>query len=343
VNPARAYRRLAVVVLVILVAMTALAVAAFWQWTFSPLPIRHAVIVNVHRSETLHALSTDLAQQGVLANWWSFDLLGRIAQEGRGLEAGQYRIVPGMTETSLLRKLVMGRVILYRFTLVPGTTFADLRREIEANPDIRKPKVPLSASWLMAQLGHPGESAEGVFAPDTYFFPHGTTVPALLGRAYRRMQRILRSEWRSRAPDRVIQTPYEALILASIIEKESAYRKERPRIAGVFIRRLALGMPLQSDPTVIYGMGASYHGQLTAGDLAIDSPWNTYLHRGLPPTPIAYPSRNALHAALHPLIGKDLYFVSMGNGRHIFARTLATQNRHVERYLKPAHPHPHPP
>ncbi|MHB1543839.1 MAG: endolytic transglycosylase MltG [Gammaproteobacteria bacterium] len=342
-NLARAYRKLAIGVLLILATLTALAVAAFWQWTFSPLPIQHPVVLTVPRAETLHALSSGLAREGVLANWWSFDLLGRISGQGRDLQAGQYRIVPGMTETSLLRELVMGRVILYHLTLVPGATFADLRREIEADPDIRKPKVPLSASWLMAQLGHPGESAEGVFAPDTYFFPRGTSVPALLKRAYRRMQRILRVEWMSRAPDRMIQTPYEALTLASIIEKESAYRMERPRIAGVFIRRLTIGMPLQSDPTVIYGMGASYHGQLTAADLAIDSPWNTYLHRGLPPTPISYPSRNAIHAALHPLIGKDLYFVSMGDGRHIFARTLTAQNRHVERYLKPAPPHSQPP
>ena len=341
VNLRRTYRGLAVALIVTLIALTAIALVAFWQWTFAPLPIRHPVTIEIPRAETLHTLSRDLASAGILPDWWSFDLLGRISGEGRDLQAGQYRIIPGMTETSLLRTLVLGRVLLYRFTLVPGTTFAELRDEIEHDPEIRKPKGPLRASWLMARLGHPGESPEGVFAPETYFFPRGTSVPALLRRAYRRMQHILRLEWSSRAPDRMIKTPYEALILASIIEKESAYRAERPRIAGVFIRRLMLGMPLQSDPTVIYGMGASYHGTLTAGDLSIDSPWNTYLNRGLPPTPIAYPSRNAIQAALHPLLGKDLYFVSMGDGRHIFARTLAAQNRHVARYLKPAPPH-HP-
>lgn len=340
----RTYQRLAVVVLVVLVGFTILAVVAFWQWTFSPLPIRRPVIVEVHQAETLHALSLDLARKGVIPNWWSFDLLGRLSNEGRHLEVGQYRLVPGMTETHLLRKLITGRVLLYRFTLVPGTTFAELRHEIDADPEIRKPARPLRASWLMAAFGHPGESPEGVFAPETYFFPRGTTVVALLGRAYRRMQRILSSQWQTRVPDPEIRTPYEALILASIIEKESAYREERPRIAGVFIRRLMLGMPLQSDPTVIYAMGPSYHGVLTPSDLRVASPWNTYLHRGLPPTPIAYPSRNAIRAALHPLMGKDLYFVSMGNGRHIFARTLAAQNRHVARYLKPASPpSPHAP
>ena len=337
VNLARAYHGLTLAILVTLVVLTLLAVGAFWQWSVAPLPIRHPVILTIRRAETLHAVSRELADRRVLANWWSFDLLGRISGRGRDLQAGQYRIVPRMTEEDLLRMFITGRVILHRLTLVPGETFRDLRRAIEANPNIQKPPVPLNATWLMAHLGHSGESAEGVFAPETYFFPRGTTVPALLVRAYRRMQRILQAEWTTRVPDRALKTPYEALILASIIEKESAYRKERPRIAGVFIRRLTIGMPLQSDPTVIYGMGRSYHGALTARDLAIDSPWNTYLHRGLPPTPISYPSRNAIHAALHPVIGKALYFVSMGNGRHIFARTLAQQNRHVVRYLKPGH------
>jgi UPF0755 protein len=324
-------------VLAAALALGLLAVAGVgaWLWEINaPLVFPQAETITLHRAETLHRVSLRLEQRGILPTWWTFDLLGRLSGVGRDLQAGQYRIRPGLNEIELLRRFVAGRVILHRFTIIPGETFAELKAGLASDPNLRKPvRQQFSASWVMRQVGHPNESPEGVFAPETYFFPGGAPVSALLVRAYRRMAVFLGTAWAHRERTRVLKTPYQALILASLIEKESAYRKERPEIAGVFIRRLDLGMPLASDPTVIYALGPSFKGPLTVRDLDVASPWNTYRHRGLPPSPICYPSRNAILAALHPRIGKNLYFVSMGNGRHIFARTLSQQDRHIARYL----------
>jgi UPF0755 protein len=309
--------------------------AGLWLWAVNtPLDLPQAETVTLHRAETLDRLSHRLEARGILPEWWTFDLLGRLSGVARKLEAGQYRVQSGMSQVGLLRRLVAGRVILHRFTIIPGETFSELRAALIADPELQKPKHHrFSASWTMEQVGHPNESPEGVFAPETYFFPGKTPVAALLARAYHRMADFLGGAWAHRERNPVIKTAYQALILASLIEKESAYRKERPEIAGVFIRRLELGMPLESDPTVIYALGPRFRGALTARDMAVASPWNTYRHRGLPPSPICYPSRNALLAALHPRIGRNLYFVAMGNGRHIFARTLSQQDRHIARYL----------
>jgi UPF0755 protein len=312
----------------------AVALGMWFRAVNAPIKLAQAETVTLHRGETLHHLSLRLQKRGILSHWWTFDLLGRLLGMARKLQAGQYRLTPGMSQVRLLRHLVAGRVILYRFTIVPGETFDELRAALIADPELRKPaQQPVSASWVMQAVGHPAESPEGVFAPETYFFPQKTPVSSLLLRAYHRMADFLGRAWIHRERTPVLKTPYQALILASLIEKESAYRKERPEIAGVFIRRLLLGMPLESDPTVIYALGPHFSGPLTARDMTVSSPWNTYRHHGLPPTPICYPSRNALRAALHPKIGRNLYFVAMGNGRHIFARTLSQQDRHIARYL----------
>ncbi len=317
----------------ILLAFAAVLGMGFWAVN-APIQLKHAETVTLHRDETLHHLSLRLQKRGILSHWWTFDLLGRLLGMARELQAGQYRLSPGMSQVGLLRRLVAGRVIFYRFTIIPGETFDELRAALIADPELQKPTHhAFSASWIMQMVGHPAESPEGVFAPETYFFPQKTPVSALLRRAYHRMADFLEKAWIHRERTPALKTPYQTLILASMIEKESAYRKERPKIAGVFIRRLTLGMPLESDPTVIYALGPRFSGLLTARDMAVASPWNTYRHRGLPPTPICYPSRNALLAALHPKIGRALYFVAMGNGRHIFARTLSQQDRHIARYL----------
>jgi UPF0755 protein len=189
-----------------------------------------------------------------------------------------------------------------------------------------------SDAEIVAVMGIPGEHPEGLFYPDTYFFTKGTSDMALLQRAYRKMQAVLEAEWRGRAPGLPLETPYQALILSSIIEKETARPEERARIAGVFVRRLAKGMLLQTDPTVIYGMGETFNGDIRREDLQRDSPYNTYLRPGLPPTPIACPGTPSIHAALHPEPGDSLYFVARGDGTHVFSRTLDEHRQFVDQF-----------
>ena len=203
---------------------------------------------------------------------------------------------------------------------------------VRHHPKIQQTLEGLSDAEIMDRLGHPDENPEGRFFPDTYHFPRGTTDVVFLQRAYATMARRLDEAWRQRAPDLPLKTPYQALILASIIEKETGLPEERPAIAGVFIRRLRKGMRLQTDPTVIYGLGESCDGELRRRDLRRDTPYNTYVHKGLTPTPIALPGAGSLRAAVNPAPGDALYFVATGNGGHVFSNTLKEHNRAVRKY-----------
>jgi UPF0755 protein len=225
-------------------------------------------------------------------------------------------------------------VVLEQLTVVEGSTFADFRRELDEHPAVTHSLAGKSATEVMAALGHPGEFPEGRFFPDTYRFAAKTSDRDILALAYNAMQKLLETAWPQHAPDLPFNTPYQALILASIVEKETGVPDERPRIAGVFVSRLRKGMRLQSDPTVIYGLGQNYDGDIHTRDLVTDTPYNSYTRAGLPPTPIALPGRESVLAAMHPLETGELYFVATGNGGHHFSKTLEEHNVAVKEYLE---------
>ncbi len=289
-------------------------------------------LVTVAQGSSLATLSRQLAEQGYLDDPLYLRLLARWDGTASRIQAGEYRIPAGTRPRELLALLVAGRVTSYSLTLVEGWTFKQVMAAIRANDALKQTLQGLTPEQIMERLGHPGEHPEGRFLPDTYQFPRGTTDLAFLARAYRAMERLLAREWEGRAPDLPLKSPYEALILASIVEKETGLAEERPAIAGVFVRRLRKGMKLQTDPTVIYGMGDAYQGNIRRSDLRRDTPYNTYVHRGLPPTPICMPGADAIRAVLHPAEGKALYFVAKGDGSHVFSNTLREHNRAVRKY-----------
>ena len=250
------------------------------------------------------------------------------------LHAGEYALDANLTPRSLLRNLAQGKVLQHQFTIVDGWTFRQLREALATAELMGHPDQAPDDDDIMQAVGGAGENPEGRFLPETYAYTRGDSEIDILRRAYHDMQTVLASAWAGRAEDLPLETPYQALILASIVEKETGRADERARIAGVFIRRLQIGMPLATDPTIIYGMGSSYQGNIRKRDLSTDTPYNTYMHAGLPPTPIALPGKAAIAATLHPADGKDLYFVarSDGSGSHVFSATLAEHNRAVACY-----------
>ncbi len=274
-----------------------------------------------------------LAAAGLTTRAWPWRLYGRL--ERPVVQSGEYFIAPGMTPRQWLDRVRRGVVVVRHFTVVEGWTADQLRRALAAAPAI----APCSAEWDEAQLADaldhpPGLPLEGRFLPATYDYRRGTCDLEILRRAYQALAAALAEVWAGRAPDLPYPTPEALLIMASIVEKESALPAERNRIAGVFVRRLARGMRLQADPTVIYGLGAGFDGDLRRADLGRDQPYNTYTRGGLPPGPIALPGRGALEAAAHPAPGDSLYFVASGDGGHVFASSLAEHQRNVDRYLR---------
>jgi UPF0755 protein len=251
------------------------------------------------------------------------------------IRAGEYAVPAGTTPRSLLALLESGAVIQHAVTIVEGWTFRELRAALEAEPYLDHTLAGQDEAAVMVALGEPGMPAEGLFFPDTYLFGKGTTDLEILRLARNRMRRELEAAWAARAADLPVHSAYEALILASIVEKETALASERPRIAGVFTERLRIGMRLQTDPTVIYGLGTDFDGNLRRADLERDGPYNTYTRAGLPPTPIALPGAEALRAAVNPDERGELYFVATGlaDGSHEFSRTLKEHQAAVSRYL----------
>jgi UPF0755 protein len=248
------------------------------------------------------------------------------------LHAGEYALTTGMTPRDLLLNMAAGKVLQRNFTIVDGWNFRDLRQALAKADKLRQDGAALDDAALMAKIGAPGEAPEGRFLPETYAYVKGDSDLDILRRAHAAMAKQLDALWPRRDKDLPLATPYEALILASIVEKETGRADERPRIAGVFVRRLQSHMLLQTDPTVIYGMGEAYTGTIHKVDLTTDTPFNTYTRPGLPPTPIAMPGKPALEAALHPAQGTELYFVAKGDGTHVFASTLDEHNRNVACY-----------
>lgn len=287
---------------------------------------------EVKTGETLTQVSRALSRAGVLDSPRFLVWMARIQGVAKQIKIGEYHLQPGITPPQVLEKLVSGNVIQYSQTIVEGLTFRELLAALEKHPQIQHTLNGLSNQQIMTRLGHPEEHPEGHFLPDTYNFPLGTTDAAFLKRAYNAMEKVLEDEWAGRISGLPLKTPYQALILASIVEKETGLAGERRTIAGVFIRRLEKRMRLQTDPTVIYGMGESFDGNLRRRDLQRDTPYNTYRRSGLPPTPIAMPGRDAIHAALNPDDGENLYFVSRGDGSHKFTKTLKQHNNAVIKY-----------
>jgi UPF0755 protein len=256
----------------------------------------------------------------------------RWSGQARRIRAGSYEVTEGTTPRTLLDKLVQGDELLERVRFIEGWTLRQLRAELARAPHLKPTTAALDEAALMAAVGAPGIPAEGRFFPDTYVYSRGVSDLTVLRRAHRMMQQQLQQAWEQRAADVPLKTPDEALILASIVEKETGLDADRGQIAGVFVNRLRIGMPLQTDPTVIYGLGASFDGNLRRRDLETDGPFNTYTRGGLPPTPIALPGLASLRAAVRPERTKALYFVAKGDGRSAFSENLADHNRAVTRY-----------
>ncbi len=323
----------------LLILVAAVLLAGFAGWRFnefrqSPLPVaENGVVFTIDSGSSVRQVARQLQQQGIIDDPWLFEILARSQPEAGPIRAGEYRIESGDTPETLLQRFRKGSSISHAFTIIEGWSFRQLREELRRDPVLIQTIAPEdSDARIMERLGHAGEHPEGRFLPDTYHFPRGTTDLQFLERAYHAMETALAEDWAQRAGGLPLKSPYEALILASIIEKETGAAFERPLIAAVFIQRLNKGMRLQTDPTIIYGLGEEFDGNIRYRDLRRKTPYNTYLIKGLPPTPIALPGRDAIHAALHPADSDALYFVSKGDGTHYFSKTLEEHNRAVSKY-----------
>jgi UPF0755 protein len=326
--------RLLLLIVVVAIAAAAYLWSDFRKFTETPLTIdRPDATIDIARGANFRTIVAQLRDAGAThASPWYWRALGReLHVEGR-LHAGEYALTQGITPRELLRKMAVGEVLQHRFTIVDGWTFRQLRLALAADAGLAQTVTAMSDDELARKLGIDDGRPEGWFLPETYSWIKGDSDLDLLKNAHAAMQKALDRLWNARAPDLPFATPYEALILASIVEKETGRADERPLIAGVFVRRLRFHMRLQTDPTVIYGMGGAYAGNIRRSDLDADTPYNTYTRDGLPPTPIALPGLPALEAVLHPAPGDALYFVARGDGSHEFSATLDEHNRAVQKF-----------
>ncbi|MBL8481388.1 MAG: endolytic transglycosylase MltG [Rhodocyclaceae bacterium] len=322
-----------VLVWLILLAAVAAAVSAWWAQR----PLQFAaenIEFHIKPGSSLRTIASQLAEAGVPIDAWKFTLLGRMSGRAQSLKAGSYELDSGSSPWHLLEKFTRGDVTQGSIVLVEGWTFRQFRAALDENTDLVHETRALGEAEVMAKLGLPAASGEGLFFPDTYFFDKKSSDLQVLRRAYVAMQRQLEQLWPERDPANLLRNTYEALVLASIVEKETGVAADRGNVASVFANRLRANMPLQSDPTVIYGLGERFDGNLRKRDLLADTPYNTYTRAGLPPTPIAMPGVASLRAALRPASTSYLYFVARGDGSSEFSRTLDEHNRAVQRYQK---------
>ena len=313
--------------------------AAAWLAYFTLLPTslpQAPYEFTVHAGTSLRAVARHLAADGVLPEGESLWIAGRLLGKDRSIQAGIYRLDKAVTSYELLQKLARGDVVVLELVFVEGSTYRQWQEVLAAEPRVRHTLAGKPQEQVRETLGIAEPSIEGWLFPETYRFPPGSADIDILKRAHAAMAKRLADAWATRDPQLQLRTPYEALVLASIVEKETAVAEERPLVAAVMLNRLKLGMRLQTDPTVIYGMGENYEGNIRKKDLVTDTPWNTYTREGLPPTPIAMPGASAIAAAVHPAASAFLYFVARGDGSHEFSRTLEEHNRAVAKYqLKP--------
>ncbi|WP_300619516.1 endolytic transglycosylase MltG [Dokdonella sp.] len=329
---------LRVLAFLVLAGVVALAIASwrdYRRFTDSPMPgARADATIDVARGARYRDIVRQIRRERISrAAPFYWRLLGREMDIAGKVHAGEYSLPPGLTPRELLRKMAAGDVVQHRFTIVDGWTFRQLRVALASESGLVQTLPGLSDEDIARKVGIDDGKPEGWFLPETYSWIKGESDFDVLARSHAAMKKALDKAWAARDAAGVrIGTPYEALILASIVEKETGRGEERPMISGVFMRRLKFGMRLQTDPTVIYGMGASYDGNIRKRDLETDTPWNTYTRDGLPPTPIALPGLPALEAATHPAPGDALYFVARGDGSHEFTSTLDEHNRAVRKY-----------
>lgn len=318
----------------ILVAALLIALAAWQQHRVlhKPLNLTEEYLVDVPAGATPGGVLNRLEAEGVLDQAFWVRLYWRFNLRNQALHSGEYRLTPGTTALDMLGQWRRGEVVQYSLTLVEGWNFRQVRAALAREERLEQRLGGLSDADLMKALDLPGLNPEGRFFPDTYSFVRGMSDYDLLKQAYARLEQVLAEEWDARAKGLPYKEPYDALIMASMIEKETGVAYERAEIAGVFVRRLRIGMRLQTDPTVIYGMGERYKGRITRADLREPTPYNTYTIDGMPPTPIALVGREAIHAALNPLDGTTLYFVARGDGTHVFSNTLEQHNRAVREF-----------
>ena len=290
----------------------------------------------IEPGSSFRTVARNLVDEGLLESDFWLRLSARWSGAANAIQAGEYRIEPGTTPLLLLSLFEQGAVQLYSFTIIEGWNRYDLLNALHASEVIDASMTDEDWPALLDELGAEVTNPEGLFLPETYRLPRNSTDRQVLTQAYKLMQKVLAEEWQSRGAATLVDSPYEALILASIVEKETARADERQRISGVFTRRLEKRMRLQTDPTVIYGIGPGFNGNITRKDLRTDTPYNPYTRHGLPPTPIAMPGQAAIYAALHPADGEELYFVAtgLGDGSHEFSQTKAEHDAAVAEYLK---------
>jgi len=320
----------------LVIALAALAAGAgAWYWSMQrPVPMSaERIDYLVEPGSSLHHVARSMNEAGIQVDRRAFIALARLTKLDRDLKAGAYEARRGDTPWQLLQRMAQGDMTLTRLTLVEGWNYRQIRAALRGSDQVRQTLDDVSDQELLQRLGAEQTHPEGLFYPDTYVFTPGTTDFDILRRAHHAQMQQLDKLWAEREPGLPLASPYEALILASIVEKETGHSADRARVAGVFINRLRIKMPLQTDPTVIYGMKDSYQGRIRKRDLQTDTPWNTYTRGGLPPTPIASSGLAALHATLHPEKHKYLYFVSRGDGTSEFSKTLLAHNRAVAKYI----------
>jgi UPF0755 protein len=328
--------------LLLLIGLALLLAVGFASWmawfASAALPLKlngqDFVDFDIRPGLGLKGAAQTMVEAGIVMPPWQFALLGRLTGRDRTIKAGSYEVGPGVTAWQLLEKLTAGDVTQTEIVIVEGKTFRELRAKLDAHPDLRHDTANLSDSEILRQIGASEAHPEGRFFPDTYLFARQSSDLAIYRRAYQAMQRRLAAAWESRDPSVPYRSIDEALIMASIVEKETGTPADRGKVASVFVNRLKRGMLLQTDPTVIYGLGDRFDGNLRKRDLLADTAYNTYTRAGLPPTPIALPGMASLQAALHPPPSDFLYFVARGDGSSVFSRTLEEHNRAVNKYQR---------
>lgn len=328
-------KRCLVQITLLLLVLAAGLGAIVWRHAHRAIELKAPVVeFTVHRGLGMRQAAGEIVRAGVATDPRLLTWLAQLSGKAKQIKAGSYEVHQGVTPWQLILKLSDGDVSQGSLALIEGWSFRQLRHALESSPDLVADTAGLSDAELLQRIGASETHPEGLFFPDTYLFDKRSGTLAVLKRAYRAMQHELTQAWAERDPASPLASPYEALILASIVEKETGRSEDRGLVASVFANRLRLGMPLQTDPTVIYGLGSDFDGRLRRRHLETDHPWNTYLRPGLPPTPIAIPGPAALRAALRPQSSDYLYFVARGDGSSEFSRTLAEHNRAVDRYIR---------
>lgn len=306
-----------------------------WLIYYAVMPLKlqpNSQEIMIQPQSGLKSIANQLVKQGVLKEPWRFIVLAKLLHKEQYLQAGSYTLNKNISPYQLILSLNHGKTTQGSITFIEGKTFAQMREKLAVNDAVKQTITGMSETQILKLLSSPYTVAEGLFFPDTFYFDRNTPDIALLKISYTAMQNRLEKAWQNREPGLPYKNSYEALIMASIVEKETGKASERPMIAGVFVNRLRIGMRLQTDPTVIYGMGLRYDGNIRKKDLTVDTPYNTYTRAGLPPTPIAMPGLASIEAALHPEKTKALYFVGKGDGSHEFSASLDAHNRAVVRY-----------